>query len=190
MLSRIASNTLEQRQNDACALHKSNHRMTSMHVARRCACVPFRTGEQYLYHSISSITTLNDYEAGGERDWEGNTAPDGSSPKIRTVNDGLPHLECKYLMRWSQIKKIVSERTSGASNLSRIEHGKSTCSNCGVRKLVVALWGNTVPAKRHFHAPAHVARAGAFDSVESAFGKIPFRSPSDRFEVSCRRVST
>jgi hypothetical protein len=106
MLSRIASNTLEQRQNDASALHKSNHRMTSMHVARRCACVPFRTGEQYLYLSISSITTLNDYEAGGERDWEGNTAPDGSSPKICTVNDELPRLECKYLMRWSQIKKF------------------------------------------------------------------------------------
>jgi hypothetical protein len=66
ILSRIASNTLEQRQSDACALHKSNHRMTSMHVARRCACVPFRTGEQYLYLSISSITTLNGYEAGEE----------------------------------------------------------------------------------------------------------------------------
>ena len=66
MLSRIASNTLEQRQSDDCALHKSNHRMTSMHVARRCACVPFRTGEQYLYLSISSITTLNGYEAGEE----------------------------------------------------------------------------------------------------------------------------
>jgi hypothetical protein len=106
MLSRIASNTLEQRQSDACALHKSNHRMTSMHVARRCACVPFRTGEQYLYLSISSITTLNDYEVGGERDWEGNTAPDGSWPKICTVNDELPRLECKYSVRSSQIKKF------------------------------------------------------------------------------------
>ena len=89
-----------------------------------------------------------------------------------------------------RLRNLISEETSGASNLSKIEHGKSTCSNCGVGKLVVALWGNAVPAKRRFHAPTHVARAGAFDSVESAFGKIPFRSPSDRFDVSWRRVST